>query len=114
MFSCLALISMLAFASVCYSAPASGANSKYTCGSNNELKCCSNENNGGSPIANGIAGLLTGAGQIQVPIAVSCTNVNVLGFLANGSKCQQTIACCDGNNQNGVLNLQCIPAGVQV
>ncbi|KAH8831490.1 fungal hydrophobin-domain-containing protein [Flagelloscypha sp. PMI_526] len=113
MFSRFTGLATLAFVVVATASPLAGVQ-KYTCGSGSKLQCCNNKNDGGKPVANGAAGLLALVGQIQVPIAVSCTNVNVIGFLADSSKCQQTVACCKDNNQNGVVNLQCIPAGVQV
>ncbi|KAH8831493.1 fungal hydrophobin-domain-containing protein [Flagelloscypha sp. PMI_526] len=90
------------------------AQDSYQCGTGNELKCCNARNDIGKPTANGVAGLVSLVGNLGIPVAASCTNVNVLGLLNDGSKCQQTIACCKDNNQNGLINVQCVPINIQI
>ncbi|KAH8827888.1 hypothetical protein DL96DRAFT_1815201 [Flagelloscypha sp. PMI_526] len=114
MFSQLSTVVMAAIVATAFALPAVPGTTTYTCGSNQTLHCCDTTNNGGNPVANAVGGLVGLPINAAVPIGVTCPNVNVIGLLNDGSKCQQTVSCCDKNNQNGLVNVQCVPAGVQV
>ncbi|KIP01258.1 hydrophobin [Phlebiopsis gigantea 11061_1 CR5-6] len=78
------------------------------------VQCCNQVQPAGSPAASNALGNLIDVPiqDVNTPIGLSCSPINVLAL--GGTNCASTPVCCDQNYQNGLVNINCLPAVTQL
>ncbi|KIJ15992.1 fungal hydrophobin [Paxillus involutus ATCC 200175] len=101
---------LVGFAAIASAAPGSQAlvarGNQAQCNTG-PIQCCNQLFTAGSETATllGLGDVLAG---ITGLVGTSCTPITVIG-LGSGSDCMQQPVCCNGNTQNGLINIGCSP-----
>ncbi|KAI0643523.1 hydrophobin, partial [Trametes meyenii] len=76
------------------------------------VQCCQSVQAAGSAaVAPILASLGVVVQDLNIPVGLTCTAIDVIG-VGSGNSCSANTVCCDNNNLGGIAAIGCVPVSL--